>query len=287
MWPEIELSGGLELPVHITPAGDGTGRLFMIEQRGRIRIIKDGKLAATPFLDTTDRVSCCGERGLLSIVFPPGYVEKNYFYVNYTSSDQLNQVFKIGRHYESRDIESRRTPTSLTQTAKKLLLIIEQPAVIHNGGRMAFGPGDGYLYIGTGDGGPANDPGQPGHKILRRLLGKILRIDVESGASPYEYPDHEPLQSDERTSRARYGLLACAIHGALASTGRLAIFTLRMLDKPSTKRSTSNLPRQPAARITDGKSWKDYIVSGLKSCDPTGSDVTRGGISSLFRMRRR
>ena len=189
-WPEIGLAGGLEFPVYITHAGDGTGRVFVIEQRGRIRIIKDGKLAQVPFLDITDRVSCCGELGLLSIVFPPDYVDKNYFFVNYTSSS------RSPRHSRSGDtVIARYRITSNADIAdpdsEEVLLMIEQPSVIHNGGQMAFGPNDGYLYIGTGDGGPAHDPDNRGQDTTT-LLGKILRIDVESGGLPYSIPTTNP-----------------------------------------------------------------------------------------------
>jgi hypothetical protein len=78
----------LALPVHITHAGDGSGRLFVVEQAGRIRILKHGALLPTPFLDISDRASCCGERGLLSVAFPPGYVSKGYFYVDYHCTGQ-------------------------------------------------------------------------------------------------------------------------------------------------------------------------------------------------------
>jgi len=85
VWSKISLTkvvGGLEQPVHITHAGDRSGRLFVVEQKGRIRIVKNGVLQSQPFLDITNRVSCCGERGLLSVAFPPNYASKKYFYVN-------------------------------------------------------------------------------------------------------------------------------------------------------------------------------------------------------------
>ena len=194
-WPELNLTGGVEFPVHITHARDGTGRLFVIEQRGRVRIIKNGRLAETPFLDITDRVSCCGERGLLSVVFPPNYVDKNHFYVNYTSSDHGPENSRLGD-----TVIARFRVTSDADIAdpdsEEVVLVIEQPSAIHNGGRMGFGPNDGYLYIGTGDGGPGKDPDNRGQDPTT-LLGKILRIDVESGVSPYAIPSTNPFHQTD------------------------------------------------------------------------------------------
>ena len=194
-WPEINLTGGVEFPVHITHSRDGTGRLFVIEQRGRVRIIKNGRLAETPFLDITDRVSCCGERGLLSVVFPPNYVDKNYFYVNYTSSDHGPKNSRLGD-----TVIARFRVTSDADIAdpdsEEVVLVIEQPSAIHNGGRMVFGPNDGYLYIGAGDGGPGKDPDNRGQDPTT-LLGKILRIDVESGVLPYAIPITNPFHQTD------------------------------------------------------------------------------------------
>ncbi|MGE5446392.1 MAG: PQQ-dependent sugar dehydrogenase, partial [Ignavibacteriales bacterium] len=89
IWPQISLTqefSGLSQPVHVIHAGDGSGRLFVVEQIGRIRLIKDGVLLSTPFLNITSRVGCCGERGLLSVAFPPEYASKGYFYVYYTNT---------------------------------------------------------------------------------------------------------------------------------------------------------------------------------------------------------
>lgn len=181
-WPQIDLRGNLELPVQITNAGDGSGRLFIVEQMGRIRIISDGNLLPTPFLDISERVACCHEQGLLSVAFPPDYAKKQYFYVNYTNSEG-NTV--VARYRLTND------PNIADPESAETILGIDQPHEFHNGGHMAFGPRDGYLYIGTGDGGPpgaggrAQDPGT--------LLGKILRIDVESGTTPYAIPASNPF----------------------------------------------------------------------------------------------
>ena len=179
-WPELAFTPvaiGLSAPVHIAHAGDGSGRLFLVEQAGRVRILKAGGLQPAPFLDIADRVSCCGERGLLSIAFPPAAgAGPNHFYVNYTDRNG-NTV--VGRYRITAD------PDVADPTSEQIVLAIQQPYANHNGGQLAFGPADGYLYIGMGDGGSAGDP-QNRAQNGAELLGKLLRIDVETG-SPITY----------------------------------------------------------------------------------------------------
>lgn len=184
-WPHLTVSlvaSGFELPVHVTHAGDGSGRVFVVEQRGRIRIVRDGNVDASPFLDISARVGCCGERGLLSVAFPPGYASKGYFYVDYTD---LAGTTVVARYHLSAD------PDVANPASEQVLLTVAQPFANHNGGQLAFGS-DGFLYISLGDGGSGGDPGNraqnPG-----TLLGKILRLDVESGASPYGVPADNPF----------------------------------------------------------------------------------------------
>ena len=182
-WPEINLRGSVELPVQVTNAGDGSGRLFVVEQKGRIRVVSDGGLLSTPFLDISDQVACCGEQGLLSVAFPPNYAKKGHFYVNYTNAQGDTEIVRYGLSSD---------PNVADPESAELILLIDQPDVIHNGGHMEFGPKDGYLYIGTGDGGPIRDPDNRGQDP-DTLLGKLLRIDVESGVSPYAIPDDNPF----------------------------------------------------------------------------------------------
>ena len=182
-WPQIKLHGNLELPVQITNAGDGSGRLYVVEQKGRIRVISDGALLPTPLLDISGQVSCCHEQGLLSVAFPPDYAKKRYFYVNYTNTEGDTVIARYRLTSDPNVADSRRA---------EIILRIDQPNAIHNGGHMAFGPNDGYLYIGAGDGGPVGDP-ENRAQDPSTLLGKLLRIDVESGVSPYAIPDDNPF----------------------------------------------------------------------------------------------
>jgi glucose/arabinose dehydrogenase len=197
-WPRIAfnpVASGFSSPTHVASARDGSGRLFVVEQRGRVRIVKAGVVLPAPFLDISSRVSCCGERGLLSIAFPPGNGPKEEFYANYTD---LNGDTTVSRFSFSGDTASA--------TSEQILLKITQPFSNHNGGPLAFGP-DGYLYIGMGDGGSSGDPFNNGQN-LGSLLGKILRIDVRGAASPYGIPPDNPFagSSQARSEIWAYGL---------------------------------------------------------------------------------
>ncbi len=202
-WPRIALSrvtAGFSSPTQVTSARDGSGRLFVVEQRGLVKIVKDGGVLPTPFLDVTDRVSCCGERGLLSIAFPPriGPVgPDSWFFVDYTD---VNGDTAISRFSVSND------PDVARSNSETVILKIAQPFANHNGGQLAFGP-DGYLYVGMGDGGSAGDPFNNGQN-LSSLLGKILRIDVLGGVSPYGIPSGNPFAGSSSARREiwAYGL---------------------------------------------------------------------------------
>jgi glucose/arabinose dehydrogenase len=172
---------GLDLPVAVTHAGDGSRRLFITLQRGQIVIYNGQRILPRPFLDIAPRVSCCGERGLLSVAFHPRYASNGLLYVNYTNLDGHTV---IARYQVSSN------PNVVNLLSARTLLIIRQPHANHNGGQLQFGP-DGYLYIGMGDGGSGGDP-QNQAQNLRTLLGKMLRIDVDRGAS-YAIPPDNPF----------------------------------------------------------------------------------------------
>ena len=179
---------GLEEPTHVTHAGDGSGRLFVVEKDGRIRIVRDGALVDEPFLDISDLVGSEGsEQGLLSVAFHPSYGENGRFFVNYT--DTAGDTV-IARYTVSSEPDVADPASALT------VLTIEQPAGNHNGGQNAFGP-DGYLYIGMGDGGGAGDRFENAQN-RGVLLGKMLRIDVDS-AEPYAIPPDNPFVGQEGT----------------------------------------------------------------------------------------
>lgn len=169
--------------VDLTNARDGSNRLFFVSQLGTIRILKNGELLEQPFLDIRDRVgSLFNEQGLLSMAFPPGFGNKTHFYVYYTDR---NGRSVISRFFISAD------PDVALADSEETILIELQPFDNHNGGRLQFGP-DGMLYFAFGDGGGANDP-QDNAQDPTTLLGKLIRIDVESGEQPYGIPDDNPF----------------------------------------------------------------------------------------------
>jgi glucose/arabinose dehydrogenase len=193
-----KLVGGLRQPIGASTA-PGDPRLFVIAQTGQIVIVTNGKVAGT-FLDISGRMSCCGERGLLGVAFHPDYAKNGRFFVRYTNPAGNLQIseFHVSSNADKADPASE----------KKLLTVAHPSFANHNGGRIEFGP-DGYLYIGTGDGGSGGDPNNHGQD-LNNLLGKMLRIDVNStsGGLPYAIPTTNPFagQSGKRGEIFAYGL---------------------------------------------------------------------------------
>jgi glucose/arabinose dehydrogenase len=194
-----QVSTTFDQPLYLTHAGDGSGRLFVVEKPGRIIIVRDGEQVSPPFLDIRDRVaSAASERGLLSVAFHPDYAQNGHFFVNYTN---LEGHTVVARYQVSADNPDQATPES-----EEILLLIEQPAANHNGGLVKFGP-DGYLYIGMGDGGAAGDPwgnAQNGSA----LLGKLLRIDVDTSTAetPYGIPPDNPFVGSDTTRHEIWAL---------------------------------------------------------------------------------
>jgi glucose/arabinose dehydrogenase len=188
-FPDIELNAfasGFAQPVQVVHAGDGSGRLFVVERGGTVRIVADGETASGEFLDIGNRITTGhGEQGLLGIAFPPDYAEKGHFYANYTDTGGDTVVSRFPLSDD---------PDRADEAGEQMLLQVEQPAGNHNGGQIAFGP-DGYLYIGLGDGGGGGDPDQNGQN-RDTLLGTILRIDVENGSEDYAVPESNPFGTD-------------------------------------------------------------------------------------------
>ena len=188
---------GLQLPVDIQNAGDGSDRLFIVEKRGLILIFQDGQLLPTPFLDISSKVdSQHSEQGLLGLAFHPGYASSGLFFINYID---LNGNTVIARFHVSMGDPNIADPASEAD-----ILQVAQPFSNHNGGGLAFGQ-DGYLYIGLGDGGSGGDPMDNGQN-LHSLLGKILRIDVSQGDTYSIPPDNPFTHADGLPEIWAYGL---------------------------------------------------------------------------------
>ncbi|MCB9457614.1 MAG: PQQ-dependent sugar dehydrogenase [Anaerolineaceae bacterium] len=183
----VTVAEGFHRPILLTNAGDGSGRLFVVQQSGRVRIVAGNGYQDPPFLDVSGIISPAAasimysERGLLGLAFHPDFAENGQVFIDYTD---LSGNTVVARYTVMADNPDQVDPASAT-----VLLQVRQPYANHNGGHLAFGP-DGYLYIALGDGGSAGDPNGNGQNP-QALLGKILRLDVDAG-DPYGIPADNP-----------------------------------------------------------------------------------------------
>src|SRR5688572_25637990 len=177
----------LSSPVFVGHAGDNLNRLFIVEQAGIIKVLQPGASEPTTFLDIRSRILPGGERGLLGLAFHPQYASNGRFFVFYTRAGDGALVIA--------EYAASPPSSNMASTTEEVLLTVAHPGFSnHNGGMLAFGP-DGFLYAGVGDGGGANDPNNNAQNV-NTLLGKILRIDVNSGTtytSPADNPFFGPI----------------------------------------------------------------------------------------------
>ncbi len=176
--------GGLARPVQVVSAKDDSGRLFIVQQGGKIRIYVNGALRSTPFLDITSTVSNGYEQGLLGLAFHPNFKTNRKLYVYFTNNDDDIVVREYKTKLSNKNV--------VDPSTSRRIILIPHPYENHNGGTVAFGP-DGYLYFGTGDGGDRDDPAERAQNVNSRL-GKMLRIDVNGTTSttPYRIPSSNP-----------------------------------------------------------------------------------------------
>ena len=160
----VRVASGFAFPVHVTAPRSEPGRLYVVEQPGRIRVLANGRVRSQPFLDIRSLVQSGGEQGLLSVAFHPAYARNRRFYVNYTD-----------RRGDTRVVEYRSNGTRAIPGSARQLLFVDQPYPNHNGGQLAFGP-DGRLYVGMGDGGSGGDPENRAQN-LGSLRGKAVLIN--------------------------------------------------------------------------------------------------------------
>ena len=187
----VKVASGLRKPTAVVSSKDGSNRMFVVEQCNSIRIMKYGHLFPTPFLDLSNVVRCSGnEEGVLGLAFHPNYKENGFFYVNMSiGTSAANRRNVIRRYSVSANNNNAADPGSF-----KDILAINQPFSNHNGGDLAFGPDDGYLYIASGDGGSGGDPRNYAQN-MDSLLGKILRLDVDNEVGNY-IPADNPFVSE-------------------------------------------------------------------------------------------
>jgi glucose/arabinose dehydrogenase len=284
---------GFSGPVAVRAAGDGSGRLFVVEQDGRIQVVEDGAVGQTPFLDIASQVeSGANEQGLLGLAFHPDYQLNGFFYINYTYDPPGAgpDVTRVSQFQVSNDDANRADHGS-----EVVLLEFEQDFANHNGGDLHFGP-DGYLYIATGDGGSARDPNNRAQD-LGSLLGKLLRIDVDSGKS-YAIPPDNPVvgRAGARPEIWAYGLRNPWRFSFDRSTGDLFIGDVG-------QNAMEEIDYQPAASAggenygwscTEGDALQNYnpcdgapltapilVYEHDLGCSVTGGYRYRGGIRSL------
>lgn len=184
---ELELiASGFNMATDLVQAPDG--RLFVSERGGLIRIIDtNGAILATPFIDLSSKVGIYGEEGLTGLALHPDFANNGRFFVGYTTHDPIKSVV-------SSFLVSGGNINVADPASEQVIIAVNEPTSIHNGGDVAFGPVDGYLYAGFGDGGPGNDPSNRGQDG-GTWLGKILRLDVD-GDLPYEVPVDNPFVAD-------------------------------------------------------------------------------------------
>ena len=192
--------GKFKMPLYVTAPPKDLRRVMVVQQGGRISVVRDGKALSTPFLDVSSRVTAGGEQGLLGLAFAPDYAKSGLFYVYFTRRDGKQEVAEF----------KRATSDRASISSYRSVLVMDDPEGNHNGGQLNFGP-DGLLYIGTGDGGGGGDQhGTIGNaQNLGSMLGKILRIDPRRAASKsYSVPSSNPFvgRAGARPEVYSYGL---------------------------------------------------------------------------------
>ncbi len=289
--PRLDLVGRFDSPVYVT-APPGDDRLFVVEQPGRVKVVRDGRTLPAPFLDIARDVRSGGEQGLLSVAFAPDYARSGRFYVDYTDRSGDTRVVE----YQVSDDPDRADPAT-----RRELLYIDQPYPNHNGGLLLFDP-SGMLLVGTGDGGGGGDPENRAQN-LNDLLGKVLRIDPRpSGGRPYGIPRDNPFASGmgARPEVWAYGLRNPWRFSFdpengdfyLADVGQNAIEEVNAV--PPDRQSGANYGWrvfEGRDRYTDERPvHPDRVVTPVHTygngddgrCSVTGGVVSRGGVDALF-----
>ncbi|MEE9413387.1 MAG: PQQ-dependent sugar dehydrogenase, partial [Methylococcales bacterium] len=242
--------------VDIKHAGDNSQRLFLLQQSGVIRILKNGQLLPTPFIDISSRVRFGGEEGLLSLDFAPDFSQNGHVYLYYSNTAGNTVLSRFDAQGDIADPGS-----------EEILLQFSQPSANHNGGRIEFGP-DGMLYLGLGDGGGDSDPQSNGQN-RQTLLGKLIRLDVESPTSGFSIPANNPFINDTSTRSEIWAL-------GLRNPWRMSFDSLTgdLYIADVGQNTFEEVNFQPATS-TGGENYGWNIMEGpsclnASSCDKTG-----------------
>jgi len=289
-----EVATGFDSPVYVTSAKDGTGRLFVVEKTGKIRVIKNGAVLPTPLLDVSSQISRGTEQGLLGLAFHPSFRTNGLFYVDFTRTDGdtvINQ-YRV----------STTNPDVAVPSTVRRIITIDQPYANHNGGMITFDR-YGYFFIGTGDGGSSGDPGNRAQN-KDSLLGKLLRINVNgsSGTRQYRIPSSNPyVGKPGRNEVWSYGLRNPWRFSFDRLTGDLWIGDVGQAKYEEIDRSTSGSNRGRGVNFgwrvmegrhcykpstgcsTTGKLYPVAEYTHSEGCSVTGGYVYRGpSIASLY-----
>ncbi len=260
---------GFSKPVFVSSAPGDSTRLFVVEQLGRIEIIRNDTVLANPFLTIEDSVgSNGGEQGLLGLAFHPSYPDSPYFYVNYTGIDSATRISRFS-------VTSN--PDSANRASEERILLVNQPFANHNAGMLAFGP-DGYLYIGLGDGGSGGDPGNRA-QTPTTLLGKMLRLDINT--LPYSIPPDNPWAAavDTLPEIWAFGLRNPWRYSFDRATGDLYIADVGQA-------SFEEIDFQPAAS-SGGENYGWRLKEGTACYDPpSGCDTLTGLTDPIYEYAR-
>lgn len=273
---------GLTAPIYATHAPGGPDRLFVVQQGGIILLVTDCVTTPAVFLDITARVSSGGERGLLGLAFHPNYAQNGYFYVNYTANPTGAQLITRIARFQATGPPA--TAHAASAASELVLFEFDQPFNNHNAGMLAFSPLDGYLYVGTGDGGSGNDPGQRAQN-LSDILGKMLRIDVDKkagniNAGHYSIPDDNPFLDAEGEGSALPEIWASGLRNPFRYSFDREMGDLWIGDVGQNAQEEINL--QPAAS-TGGENYGWRVFEGTRcntaaveqsECDALEPEVT-------------
>ena len=253
-WQLNEIASGFELPVQVSHAGDGSGRLFVVEHKGRIRILKDGVIDDAPFLDISDRVKCCGEQGLLNVAFPPTYIDIQHFYVSYTNAEGETVISRF---------KTTSNPDKADPDSEEILLTIPQPNVNTMAAPLYSVPETAICTLEVGMAAALRISRMD--KIPVRCWARFYGSMWNLSSSPTTFPPATRLWRLTAIAR-KFGHWAYAIPGDLPLTARPALSTFPTRDRIGERRLIFRARKAWEGKTTDGLSGRGITAINLKAC---------------------